>query len=231
MPAEPSLTSLFIPHVRPAERELAARPELELCLVEVLASAREAWPDLKVPKATFLRYLAERLPKEGSVLEALRRLHAADLYLTCACTQGLSAAQALLDARFLPKVDAAVARVQGVGDMAAEVRQRLRGRWWALSLAAALALAGVGVGAWRELSELSAVDDRIPVTIGVDESTTVEAPGMARLAVEDPAIVDVVADPAGDQLRLIALSPGVTTVIVWTKEKTRRAFLVTVKSR
>jgi Flp pilus assembly secretin CpaC len=54
---------------------------------------------------------------------------------------------------------------------------------------------------------------------------------MTRLAVEDPTIVDVVADPAGEQLRLMAMSPGVTTVIVWTKEKTRRAFLVTVKER
>ncbi|MBN1206533.1 MAG: sigma-70 family RNA polymerase sigma factor [Myxococcaceae bacterium] len=128
MPAQPSLTSLFISHLRPAEREPAELPALEALLAEVLASARAAWPGLPLPEATFLRYLAERLPEEASLLDALRRLHAADLYLACACTQGLTAAQAALDTRFLPKVDAAVARVEGSGDGAAEVRQRLRER-------------------------------------------------------------------------------------------------------
>ncbi|MDY7232141.1 sigma-70 family RNA polymerase sigma factor [Hyalangium rubrum] len=94
----------------------------------MLANARAAWPGLNLPEATFLRYLAERLPEEGSLLDALRRLHVTDLYLACACTEGLAAAQSVLDTRFLPKVDAAVARVEGSGNKAAEVRQRLRER-------------------------------------------------------------------------------------------------------
>jgi RNA polymerase sigma-70 factor (ECF subfamily) len=128
MSAQPSLTSLFIPHVRRGERFLAELPALEALLAEVLASARAAWPDLPLSEVTFLPYLAERLPEEGSLLDTLRRQHAVDLYLACACTQGLAAAQAALDTSFLPKVDAAVARVEGSGDGAAEVRQRLRER-------------------------------------------------------------------------------------------------------
>ena len=128
MPAQPSLTSLFLPQVRPAERVPADLPALETLLAQRLTRAREAWPALPLPAATFLRYLAERLPEEGSLLEALRKLYAADLYVACACTQGLTIAQAALDTHFLPKVDAAVARVQSAGDGAAEVRQRLRER-------------------------------------------------------------------------------------------------------
>jgi RNA polymerase sigma-70 factor (ECF subfamily) len=126
MPAQPSLTSLFIPHLRPAERGLEEPSTLEALLAEVLASARAAWPDLALSEATFFRHLAERLPEEGSLPDALRKVHAADLYLACACAQGHTVAQAALDTHFLPKVDAAVARIEGSGDGAAEVRQRLR---------------------------------------------------------------------------------------------------------
>lgn len=128
MPAQSSLTSLFVSHLRPPAREAGELRGLEACLEELLASARAAWPDLALPEATFLRYLAERTPAEGSLLEALKGLHAADLYLACGCVEGLPLAHVALDTRFLPKVDAAVARVEGSGDGAAEVRQRLRER-------------------------------------------------------------------------------------------------------
>lgn len=128
MPAQPSLSSLFVPHLRSGMRGSAGQPELEACLKELLSAARAAWPDLALPEATFLRYLAERIPETATLLDALRGLHVTDLYLSCACAQGLPAAHVALDSRFLPKVDAAVARVEGSGDGAAEVRQRLRER-------------------------------------------------------------------------------------------------------
>jgi RNA polymerase sigma-70 factor, ECF subfamily len=128
MSAQPSLSSLFVPHLRSGVRGSAGTPELEACLAGLLSSARAAWPDLALPDATFLRYLAERVPEAAALLDALRGLHATDLYLACACAQGLPAAHVALDTRFLPKVDAAVARVERSGDGAAEVRQRLRER-------------------------------------------------------------------------------------------------------
>jgi RNA polymerase sigma-70 factor, ECF subfamily len=128
MSDQPSLSSLFIPYLRPAARSAAELPELELRLEELLATARAPWPELPLPAATFLRHLAERFPEGSSPVVALQTLHAADLYLACACAHGLPAAHAALDAHFLPKVDAAVARVGGSGDEAVEVRQRLRER-------------------------------------------------------------------------------------------------------
>ncbi len=128
MTAQPILSSRFTPYLSTAARDSGALPELEAHLAEVLATARAAWPDLALPTDVFLRYLAERVPEQGSLMEALRGLHVADLYLACACAQGLPAAHIALDTRFLPKVDAAVARVEGPGDGVAEVRQRLRER-------------------------------------------------------------------------------------------------------
>lgn len=128
MSALPSLSTLFIPFLLPAARDSAELPEFEACLAELLSTARSEWPDLALPTDIFLRYLAERLPEQGSLLDALRGLHISDLYLACACAQGLPAAHVALNARFLPKVDAAVTRVTGPGDAVAEVRQHLRER-------------------------------------------------------------------------------------------------------
>jgi RNA polymerase sigma-70 factor, ECF subfamily len=126
MPPSSSLSALFLPFLREKPPALAPTPGLEACLAQVLTGCRQAWPELVLPEALFLRYLAERLPEESSPEEAVRRLHATDLYLACACVQGLPVAHAMLESRLLPRVDAAVARVEGAGDGVAEVRQRLR---------------------------------------------------------------------------------------------------------
>ncbi|MDY7232143.1 protein kinase domain-containing protein [Hyalangium rubrum] len=102
----------------------------------------------------------------------------------------------------------------------------LRGRWWALSLAAGLALAGVAVGTQREFADALSVDDLVPLSLAVDETSALEVPGVSRVAVEEPGIVDIVAD--GEQLHLVGLTPGATRLMVWTKDKQRHDFLVTV---
>jgi hypothetical protein len=105
----------------------------------------------------------------------------------------------------------------------------LRGRWWALTLAAGLALAAGGVGVWRELAEGTQVDDRVPVTLTVDGTTDLEVARYTRVAVADPSLVDIVADE--DRLHLVGLRPGVTTLLVWTQDKARHSFLITVKDK
>lgn len=122
----PSLARLFVPHLRPSVRECAALPSLETVLAQVLAQARTAWPRVRLEDALFLRHLAERLPPSPEPERALLALPAADLFLACACLHGDAAAHAALEAHFLPKVAAAVARVHPGSDAAAEVCQLLR---------------------------------------------------------------------------------------------------------
>lgn len=123
---EPSLTSLFLPHLGPEARALADVSALEPRLSEVLTAAREAWPGLGLSDAAYLRHLAERLPSTAAPGDALREVHAADLYLACACAHGVPAAHAALEAHFLSKVAPAVARVERSQEVLAEVRQQLR---------------------------------------------------------------------------------------------------------
>jgi eukaryotic-like serine/threonine-protein kinase len=105
----------------------------------------------------------------------------------------------------------------------------LRGRGWALGLAAGLALTAVGVGAWREFPGTLRVEDQLPVLLMEDETTTLEVAGISRVAVGDPTLVDIVVE--GDAVHLVGLRAGATPLRVWTEKKARYNFLVTVKAK
>lgn len=102
-----------------------AGEELEAALARLVSAARAEHPEVRLSPEAFVAHLAERLPARG-VREALSRLHAADLWLACACSQGDGRALAIFEERFLPEVDRAVQR--GAGGLSDEVRQRVRER-------------------------------------------------------------------------------------------------------
>lgn len=123
----PSRASLFVQHLRPEARGHADFPGLEEALASLYAVGREAWPRVPLPEADFLRHLAERLPP-GDTAAVLAAVHAADLYLACACARGEPAAHEALERHVLPKAAAAVGRLKDTGVEAAEVLQHLRER-------------------------------------------------------------------------------------------------------
>ncbi|QRN97360.1 sigma-70 family RNA polymerase sigma factor [Archangium violaceum] len=122
----PPLARFLAPHLRSESRVYAELPALETVLAELLASARGAWPQVRLDEAVFLRHLAERLPPSAEPERTLRAIHAADLFLACACVRGDAVAHGLVEAHFFPKVAAAVARVDASADAASEVCQLLR---------------------------------------------------------------------------------------------------------
>ncbi|WP_164010764.1 sigma-70 family RNA polymerase sigma factor [Pyxidicoccus trucidator] len=124
MQTRQSLSLLFIPYLRPDSRAYADMPDLEDVLASLYASGRQAWPTVPLSEEGFLRHLAERLAPERTLAE----VHAADLYLACACARGVPSAHAALERHVLPKTAASVARVRGAGVESAEVLQRLRER-------------------------------------------------------------------------------------------------------
>ncbi len=101
MPGHP-LATAFLHHLPSGFRHsLKASAALESCLSEHLIAARAAWPVLTFGNEPFLRHLAERLPQQEEPLEALRRLHAADLFLARACLENDREAIGLLERSFL----------------------------------------------------------------------------------------------------------------------------------
>jgi RNA polymerase sigma-70 factor (ECF subfamily) len=96
-------------------------------LDRALNTARAAWPRVDLDGTRFVTHLARHLPTEASP-EALETLHLGDLYLACACADGLPTAHAAFEARILPEVDLAVARMKLPPSSLDEVRQLVRQR-------------------------------------------------------------------------------------------------------
>ena len=86
----------------------------------IVASARAAWPQIRLDRAVFLRHVAAH----GGDLEDL---HAPDLYLACAVAHGDPAALAAFDAHVMTKIAGYLVR-SGHREIADEVLQRLRER-------------------------------------------------------------------------------------------------------
>lgn len=102
-------------------RETMDVAELATLLDRLVDEGRRAWPAIGVPPKVFVRYLATR----GRPLADVPP-RAADLYLACACAQGIPAALAAFDERYLARVPQFVARAMGAGEVAEEVRQQLQ---------------------------------------------------------------------------------------------------------
>jgi RNA polymerase sigma-70 factor (ECF subfamily) len=106
----------------------AEQKALEGLLQQILESSRSAWPEIRVEDDVFVRYLAERLAAFGSepLKKKLERVHAADLYLACACSTGQEAAIAKFDSTVLPSTSGAVGGIDASPSFIEELQQQLR---------------------------------------------------------------------------------------------------------
>jgi RNA polymerase sigma-70 factor (ECF subfamily) len=86
----------------------AARARLGEALDRILQQAKAKWPALAIPDARFLTYLAQRTAADP--VRGLDALHAADLYLCCACSDGNERAILDLQEAYFPGVERALAR-------------------------------------------------------------------------------------------------------------------------
>ncbi len=90
-------------------------------LQRLAGEGRAAWPDVPLDDATFARR-AEPLLADGGAL------HAGDLWLACACAEGVPQAIDAFERAFLSQVHHYIARIDSSPELADEVRQGLRDR-------------------------------------------------------------------------------------------------------
>jgi RNA polymerase sigma-70 factor (ECF subfamily) len=122
---EPAAES-FVRGLTEAQRSEASDvPALGRLLTELYDGAAKTWPDVTLPREVFLPYLAARLDTTRAIPEALAGVHAADLYLACACADGDARALALFETHYFPEVDIALARSRDARD---DLKQVLRER-------------------------------------------------------------------------------------------------------
>ncbi len=102
--------------------------DLEQLLIEIVRSARMAWPTVTVAEDEFLAYLAERLPPDQDPHDAVFRIESDDLYLACACARSDRAAVRAFEEAFVDELRAAVGQMRGQGADIDEVIQELRAK-------------------------------------------------------------------------------------------------------
>ncbi len=91
-----------------------------------------------------------------------------------------------------------------------------------------LVLAGANVVVWRPREPVVASKpEAMPVALVLGSPVELDIPGVVRVAVGSPEVVDVkVLD--GDKLQLLPLETGTTTMLVWTRDGTSRAYTLSV---
>jgi RNA polymerase sigma-70 factor, ECF subfamily len=99
--------------------------ELGAALGGAWRAGRLAWPALDVPAEAFVASLASRLPPPLRTAPAIRALHAADLYLVCACSRRDPRAITTFEKVHFPEVDRALGRMR-LTPIADEVKGKLR---------------------------------------------------------------------------------------------------------
>ena len=106
---------------------LEASDALEDTLAGMLREARAQLSEVGLDDATFLGYLAARLPTREAA-KALSAIKAADLYLACACSRGDPRALAEFDRRLLPAVARKLLRMASAEASVDDLTQQLRAK-------------------------------------------------------------------------------------------------------
>jgi RNA polymerase sigma-70 factor (ECF subfamily) len=102
--------------------------DLEERLAALFDVGRTAWPGLPVSAEEFAGYLGERIPEVPSLARALDELHAADLYLACACAAAIPQALTTFEEAYFGELERAIRRVDGAVPLRKDIAQNLRQR-------------------------------------------------------------------------------------------------------
>jgi RNA polymerase sigma-70 factor, ECF subfamily len=123
------LTDALRSHLtRPEAIDATNEAAIEQALADVVRAGEVAWPAVQLPASAFVARIATHHSNDVSVVDWLRGVHAADLYLASACAERAPGAIASFDREFLTAVPAILAR-GGLRDVSAdEVCQRVRER-------------------------------------------------------------------------------------------------------
>jgi RNA polymerase sigma-70 factor (ECF subfamily) len=109
-----------------ARAQAESLPELSRKLQELVNTARKAWPGLSLAPETFVPYLAARVAQEGALEAALEDVHAADLFLSCACAHGDPAAMEAFETAYFGEIERATARERKLASSQDDVKQMMR---------------------------------------------------------------------------------------------------------
>ncbi|MHB8876869.1 MAG: sigma-70 family RNA polymerase sigma factor [Myxococcaceae bacterium] len=187
-----TLAQVFVARLGGAASGLDLR-SLDEAISAAVRAGKEAWPGLSLADEDFVLHLAARVGPDGA--GSLGSLHAADLYLACACARLDPRALAGFDEQVLPAVARALRRWDPSFALVDEVEQILRQRLLVAQGGAAPKIATYsGRGPLTKWLRASAIRTAISLRRG----------GKKEVALEDEAIADwstPVSDPELDFIK------------------------------
>jgi RNA polymerase sigma-70 factor len=107
MTLETGLAATFLAHAKVHFAPPPEGAELTRQLTQAWESAHEQWPGVAISAELFVKHLAERLPTtppQSSVAPLLEQMSLAELYLACACLQGMPSAIECFERHYLAKL-------------------------------------------------------------------------------------------------------------------------------
>ncbi len=107
-------------------RDPATFAQLERCLSEALEEARAAFGKLSIPSEVWLSHVVSVLPEEGSLTDAVQRLHLDELWLCAGCLDGDERSVAAFERAYMPKTRGVLAKVGIEESLRDELIQELR---------------------------------------------------------------------------------------------------------
>jgi RNA polymerase sigma-70 factor (ECF subfamily) len=109
-----------------ATPDVAEDTPLEEALRDFAERGGAAWPTVSLPAEVLAGYLAERAPAGEPPVAWLAGARAGDLFLACACAEGLAPALSAFEASFVGQVDAYLRALRPTPQIVADTTQELR---------------------------------------------------------------------------------------------------------
>src|SRR5713101_7284652 len=106
-----SLSRVVPAPVQGVDEAARAAAPLNDALRALHAAGREAWPDVPLDAEAFAADVTNRVDAHRNLDDAVSTLHAADLFLACACSRGIASALAAFDRVHLARVPDFVRRI------------------------------------------------------------------------------------------------------------------------
>lgn len=99
--------------------------ELDAAREEIWKRGHEAWPGVSLEPAALAAYLDRRAPPGAHLAAWLRGLRPADVFLACACAQGVPAAIRAFEAAYLARLPSYLRALRPTPETVAETKQEL----------------------------------------------------------------------------------------------------------